>query len=108
MDVVLTAPGQELRLVGRLDGRSGADVRAALHAAVDSGAGDLVVHVDALEIWDVTGLGVLAGAHRRAERAGRRLLLVGVTPRLERLLRVARMRGVLHWRAAEDAHARTG
>jgi anti-anti-sigma factor len=71
------------------------DVRAALHAAVDAGTGDLVVHVDDIVVADATGLGVFVGAHRRAQRTGRRLVLRDVPLPALRLLRVTRLHRVL-------------
>ena len=94
--VVSVAPGQsEVLLAGRLDVHSVADVRAALHAAIDEGSGDLVIDVTEVEVMDATGLGVLVGAHRRAGRAGRRLVLQGASPRLSRLLRATRLHRIL-------------
>ena len=87
--------GQVLVLRGRLDVRVTADVRQALAAAVDGGAGDLVLDVAALDGVDATGLGVLVGAHRRAGRAGRTLVLRDVPPLLARVLLVSRLGRVL-------------
>ena len=87
--------GAELVVRGRLDVGSVGAVRDALHRAVDLGSGDLIVHLDDLEVHDATGLGVLIGAHRRARLAGRRLVLVGVPGRLERLIRHTRLHRVL-------------
>jgi anti-sigma B factor antagonist len=83
--------GAHLRLTGRLDARNASAVRATLHEAVDAGVGELLIEMGDLEIWDGTGLGVLVGAGRRAQRAGRRLVLTDVRPRELRLLRVARV-----------------
>lgn len=87
--------GVELVVRGRLDVASVPVVRDALHRAVDVGSGDLVVHLDQLELHDAAGLGVLLGAHRRARVSGRRLVLVGVPERLERLIRHTRLHRVL-------------
>jgi anti-sigma B factor antagonist len=84
-------PGAEVDLVGRLDARTASGVRETLHACVDEGEGDLLLHVGALEIWDSAGLGVLVGAHRRARRAGRRIVLTEVPPRHLRLLKATRL-----------------
>ena len=89
------APGQVLALSGRLDVAAAADVRLALADAVDAGAGDLVLDLAALEVVDATGLGVLVGAHRRAGRSGRTLVLHDVPPRIGRLLRRTRLDRVL-------------
>lgn len=83
-------------LCGRLDVHSVADVRLLLHAVMDRGSGELVLDVRDMEIGDATGLGLLVGLHRRADRAGRRLVLRAVPPRLERLLRLSRLHRILH------------
>src|SRR4051794_19509800 len=95
MHVTTPEPGQLVALTGALGVRSVPDVRSALHAAVDTGTGDLVVDVGRAEIVDATGLGVLVGAHRRAGRAGRRVVLRSVPPRTLRLLRASRLDRVL-------------
>ena len=59
----------ELVVGGRLDVRSAADARTVLHSAVDDGVGDLVLDLSELDSWDATGLGVIMGAHRRADGA---------------------------------------
>lgn len=82
-------------LNGRLDVSTVGDVRSRLHEALGQGGGPLVVDVSDVEIADATGLGVLVGAHRRAERLERQLVLRGVPPRLERMLRVTRLHRIL-------------
>lgn len=89
IDVV--QPGTRLRLSGRLDARSAPATRSALHEAVDTGDGELVIDMNRLEIWDGAGLGILVGTARRARQAGRQLVLTGVQARELRLLRVARV-----------------
>ena len=93
--VVSVASGCELALAGRLDARAVADVRAALWAAIDAGAGDLVVDVSGVETVDATGLGMLLAADRRAKLAGRRLIFRDAAPRVLRLLRATRLNRVL-------------
>ncbi len=95
MDVEVEDGGARVALRGRLDARSVPDVRDALHRAVDRGTGDLVVDLDGLEIWDAAGLGVLLGGHRRAERRGRRLVLIRVPDGVARMLRITRLHRVL-------------
>lgn len=90
--------GSLVALSGRLDVHAAADVRNELAAAVDQGSGELVVHLGALEAVDATGLGVLVGAHRRAQRAGRTLVLQDVPPVVGRLLLVTRLDRVLRTR----------
>ena len=84
-----------LRLSGILDVSTVHDVRLAVHAALDDGAGDLYVDLRDVEMLDATGLGMLVGAHRRAGRSGRRLVLRNLSPQLVRLLRVSRLNRIL-------------
>jgi anti-sigma B factor antagonist len=87
--------GQEASVAGRLDVHTVAEVRVALHDILDRGAGDLRIHLAEAEVHDATGLGVIVGLHHRARRVGRRLVLVDVSPRLDRLLRASRLHRVL-------------
>lgn len=84
-----------LAVGGRLDVRSAADARTVLHTAVDTGRGDLVLDLTDLDSWDATGLGVIMGAHRRAGRYNRRLVLRGVPPQMLRLLVATRLHRIL-------------
>lgn len=88
-------PGQVLELHGRLDVHAAADARLALADAVDSGSGDLVLDLRDVQAVDATGLGVLVGAHRRAGRGGRTLVLHEAPPAVARLLRRTRLDRVL-------------
>jgi len=87
--------GQEVTVSGRLDVNSVAEVRAALHDILDLVVGDLLVHLAQAEVHDATGLGVIVGVHHRARTVWRRLVLVDVSPRLDRLLRASRLHRVL-------------
>jgi len=89
------APGRLLHLRGRLDVAAATDARLALAAAVDAGQGDLVLDLASLEAVDATGLGVLVGAHRRAFRQGRTLVLHDATAPVARVLRLTRLDRVL-------------
>jgi anti-anti-sigma factor len=94
LHIEVLRPGADIALRGRLDVRTAPSARAALHTLIDDGAGDVLVHGEALEIWDSCGLGVLVGAHRRARMAGRRVVLTGLPPRELRLLRATRLNRV--------------
>jgi anti-anti-sigma factor len=91
VEIRVIRPGAEVELVGRLDARSAHLVRDALQLSVDAGEGDLLLHVGDLEIWDSTALGVFVGAHRRARRANRRIVLTEVPPRHLRLLKATKL-----------------
>lgn len=96
LTIDLARPGRVVVLTGRLDVTSVADVRMALHDAVDTGTGDLLVDLAGVQFIDASGLGVLVGAHRRAGRLGRRLVLRNVPDRVLRLLAMTRLNRVLH------------
>lgn len=85
-------------LMGRLDVHAAADARLLLAQAVDDGDGELILDLARLEAVDATGLGVLVGAHRRAQRAGRTLVLEDVTPAVGRILFVTKLDRVLQTR----------
>ncbi len=103
MLIDVAEPGRLVVLTGRLDVSSVADVRLVLHAAVDDGTGDLFLDASAVEAIDASGLGVLVGAHRRAGRAGRRLVVAaGSTPVL-RMLHLTKLDRVLCLSAAVPA-----
>src|SRR3954454_4062172 len=95
VSVLETVSGAEVVVTGRLDVYTVAALRLLLHDVVDRGQGDLMVHLAGAEGHDATGLGVRVCAHHGARRAGRRLVLVDVSPRLARLLRVSRLHRVL-------------
>ena len=101
LDVVV--PGRLLVLVGRLDVAESTEARLVLAAEVDRCEGELVLDLSLLAAVDATGLGVLVGAHRRAVRAGRTLVLQDVPPHVRRLLLRARLDRVLQVRASTAA-----
>jgi len=96
MHIEVIEPGAVLAITGRLGAMTVADVRSALADQLERGKGDLVVDLRGVELVDATGLGVLVGTHRRADRAGRRLVLRGVPERIDRLLVATRLHRVLN------------
>jgi anti-anti-sigma factor len=101
--------GQEVAISGRIDVHSVPDVRLLLHEIIDTGSGDILMRLGDAEIGDSTGLGVLVEAFNRARRAGRRLAVVDMTARTERLLRASRLdRALVQREAAEAARAAGG
>lgn len=95
MQIDVVRPGCLLALRGRLGAGSVTDVRTAIADAIDAGVDDVVVDMSGVELMDASGLGVLVGSHRRAERAGRRLVLQNVPERIDRLLLATRLHRVL-------------
>jgi anti-anti-sigma factor len=95
MGAQANAAGDLVVISGALESASTADARVVLHEAVDRGAGDLVVDLRDVDHMDASGLGVLVGAHRRAQRHERRIVLRAVPPRIHRLLMVTRLNRVI-------------
>jgi anti-anti-sigma factor len=93
---VFDAPdGHDVVLEGRLDVHSVPDIRDAIHAVIVAGSGEVRLHVGRAEIGDATGLGVIVHLHRRATRAGRRLVLLDASDRTTRLLRACRLERII-------------
>lgn len=83
---VETEPGRVVcRISGDLDAASAARLRAVLAEQLDEGS-DAVVDLSGLGFIDSSGLGVLVGALKRFDAAGRQLSLRAPTPSLQRVL----------------------
>jgi anti-anti-sigma factor len=85
-----------LALSGPLDARNAAGMRTTLRSLLDTTPGDVLVDVSGVDSVDAVGLGVLAAAHRRAEREGRRLVLLGCHGPLRRVLMRTRLSHAMH------------
>ncbi|MBO1759597.1 STAS domain-containing protein [Dermacoccus nishinomiyaensis] len=90
------SPGGRSSSTAPVSARTSDRVRTALHTALAGGDGDLVVHLANAQVWDAAGLGVIVGAHHRAERQGRRLVVADASPRLCRLLPGTRLDRVMN------------
>jgi anti-anti-sigma factor len=100
VSISIDDPGALVSVEGSLAASTVADLRAALVTAASAGTGDLVLDLSGVEIIDASGLGVLVGAHRLAERRERRLVLRNVPGRVERLLAATRLNRILAVEAA--------
>lgn len=87
--------GCHVALRGRVDVRTAADLRLALHQLIASGAGPLLLDLAEVHVGDATGLGLLVECQRRARRAGRQVHVVAADARTQRLLRRARLGSLL-------------
>ena len=89
--------GETLTLCGRLDASSVGDVRASLNQLIDTTTSEnIVVDLSEIDVIDVTGLGMLAAAHRRLERSGRSLILRGCADHVRRVLAVTGLARVMN------------
>ncbi len=103
MQFVHDDPGFVVCISGRIGGSDLPDLRQALLFAIELGTGDLVLDIDGVSVAEVTVLGLMIEGHRRAERAGRRLVLHNVPPDLDRLLRRTKLGRMLY---REESQAR--
>lgn len=97
VDIVVAeeADGVLVRLRGRLDRRSAADVRAAVGALLLAPDRPVLLDLGELVIGDSTALGLLVELRRRAARVGTEVRIVAADDRSVRLLRRARLGSVL-------------
>ncbi len=91
----LTTNGTVLQLTGSLDVRYIGELRAALYRLLDEHSGDVRVDISAVDSVDLTTLKMLAVANRAAERQGRRVILIGGSASVRRLLHLSHLRWML-------------
>ena len=87
--------GVLVRLRGRLDRRSVADVRLDLHRLVAPGRPPVLLDLADSVIGDATALGLLVEVHRRAQRHGVPVRVVAADARSYRLLLRVRLHHLL-------------
>ncbi len=87
--------GQRVRVAGTLDVRCAPDARLLMHQLIDSAAGPILLDLADCQVRDSTAFGLLVELLRRAGRAQRPLLIIAADERTRRLLRRARLAGLL-------------
>lgn len=87
--------GWHVALRGRVDVRTAADLRLALHRLIAAGSTPLLLDLAAVHVGDATGFGLIVECQRRARRAGRQVHVVAADARTQRLLRRARLGSLL-------------
>ena len=96
-------------LVGRLDLRGASEFRLQVAAAIAAAADRLVLDLSDVEFIDSSGLGVLAGLHREAERHGTRMAIVVPRGSAGQIFALTRTEGFFHLvPTLEDSHAAFG
>ncbi len=94
--VVGSANANLVKVRSHLDVRNVGQVRMVLHEVIDNATGDVTIDLSGLDMIDAAGLGMLMGAHLRAERLGRRVVLRHCSNELRRVMAVTRLNRVLH------------
>ncbi len=88
--VVPIPEGVTLRVAGEVDGYSASQLRDRLRTLIDEPGTDLVVlDLAELDFIDSSGLGVLAGAHRRMRSKGGELRLRSPSSGTRKVLEIA-------------------
>ena len=87
--------GWHVALRGRVDVRTAADLRLALHRLIAAGSTPLLLDLAEVHVGDATGFGLIVECQRRARRAGRQVHVVAEDARTQRLLRRARLGSLL-------------
>ncbi|PKW26032.1 STAS domain-containing protein [Phycicoccus duodecadis] len=87
--------GAVVRLGGRLDRRSAADVRAAVGDLLLEAGRPVLLDLEETVIGDSTALGLLVELRRRAQRHGTEVRVVAADDRTVRLLLRARLGALL-------------
>jgi anti-anti-sigma factor len=100
-----TMPLLEIRVTTPLSAATAGDLDGLLDDAVALRPAHLVIDLTDCEYLDATGIDVLLDVHRRIWHDGGRLSLHGMSPRLRRILEIARVDRVLN---TTTAPAETG
>ena len=85
-----------LTAVGEIDSSSAPALRTRIDALLDDGVQALTVDLRGVSFLDSAGLCVLAAAHRRATREGRRLRVLATSRAVIRPLQITGLWQLLH------------
>ncbi len=80
-----------VRVTGRIDVHTAADLRPRLHEIIDAAPGPLFLDLGGALVGDGTGLGLLVECLRRGLRLGQAMRLIAPDERCERMLRRLRL-----------------
>jgi len=98
-----TRDGAILAVSGELDMAVSAGLRGCFDAALAQGAARVVLDLSGLEFCDSSGLAVILRAHRYAIADGGWIRLVGVQPRVARIILISGLGAVLPCYPSTDA-----
>ena len=89
-------PGGEhiVELIGEIDLFVVARVRPMIYA-VAAQCAELTVDASRVRFIDATGLGLIVAMHREVTTTGGRMRLIGVTPAMQRLMRITNLEHLL-------------
>ena len=94
----------EVRVITPLNAATAGGIGGLLEDAVALRPAHLVLDLTECEYLDATGIGLLLDVHRRTWQDGGQLSLRGMSPRLRRILELARVDRVLNAATAPAGH----
>ncbi len=83
--------GLLVRVLGEVDLRSSPVLREQLLRKIDPPPARLVIDLTGVEYIDSSGVGTLVELKRRLDRAGARIVLVGLQPRVRSVFEITRL-----------------
>lgn len=80
-----------VNVCGEVDLRTSPQLRAALLESAQKTTGSLLVDLSGVSYMDSSGVGTMVYVKRQVERDGRRLVLVGLQPRVRSVLEITHL-----------------
>ncbi|MHB1458165.1 MAG: STAS domain-containing protein [Armatimonadota bacterium] len=76
---------------GDIDIYSVASFRSSINEVLDTGANELIIDLKGVEYVDSSGFGALLGATKRVKPIGGKIILVGCSPSVARMMRITQL-----------------
>jgi len=93
LDVETTAVNNQpvVKVRGEVDLRTSPQLREALLESAQSTSGPLLIDLSAVGYMDSSGVGTMVYVKREVERAGRRVVLIGLQPRVRSVFEITHL-----------------
>jgi anti-sigma B factor antagonist len=91
IETTLVEGGSVVRVRGTVDLRKSPQLRELLLDAVRRSAGTVQIDLSHVDYMDSSGVGTLVYVKREAERTGRRIVLVGLKPRVRSIFEITHL-----------------
>ena len=91
VDMTVVAGGPVLRVRGEVNLRTAPELRELLLKSVKRSTGTVRIDLSQVPFMDSSGVGTMVYVKRETERAGRRIVLVGLQPRVRSVFEITRL-----------------
>jgi anti-sigma B factor antagonist len=91
VDTTVLAGGPVLRVRGEVNLRTAPELRELLLKSVKHSTGTVRIDLSQVPFMDSSGVGTMVYVKRETERAGRRIVLVGLQPRVRSVFEITRL-----------------